>query len=73
MAFLHLDMNCAGPEVAAAEYLWPRVVPGGFVLIDDYCRVGYSILKRGFDDFACRNGVNILSLPTGQGLMQKSP
>ena len=73
VAFLHLDMNCAGPEVAAAECLWPRVVPGGFVLIDDYATAGYSTLKRGFDDFACRNGVKILSLPTGQGLMQKSP
>ena len=73
VAFLHLDMNCAGPEVAAAEYLWPRVVLGGFVLIDDYSTAGYSTLKRAFDDFACRNGVNILSLPTGQGLMQKSP
>ena len=30
VAFLHLDMNCAGPEVASAEYLWPRVYPGRF-------------------------------------------
>ena len=29
LAFVHLDMNCAAPEIAALEYFWPRLVPGG--------------------------------------------
>lgn len=36
VAFLHLDMNCALPERAALEHFWPKLSPGGFVLLDDY-------------------------------------
>ena len=38
VAFLHIDMNCAPPEVAALRYFWPRLSPGAFVLLDDYAR-----------------------------------
>ena len=31
IAYLHLDMNSAPPEVAALEGLWPRLVPGAIV------------------------------------------
>ena len=34
VAFLHLDMNCAPPEVAAAEYFWHKMVPGAFLLLE---------------------------------------
>jgi hypothetical protein len=73
VAYLHLDMNCALPEVAAAEFFWERLVPGGLVLMDDYCYQGFEEQQRAHDDFAQRKGVSILSLPTGQGLMIKPP
>lgn len=28
IAFLHIDMNIAFPEIAAAEYFWPKIVQG---------------------------------------------
>jgi hypothetical protein len=28
VAFLHLDMNCAGPERKALRYFWPRLSAG---------------------------------------------
>lgn len=73
IAFLHIDMNCMPPEVAAIEYLWNHLVPGAFVLLDDYAYVGYRQQKLGMDDFALRHGVQVLSLPTGQGLIVKPP
>lgn len=73
VAFLHLDMNCAPPEVAAAEFFWPRLVPGAFVLLDDYAFDGYRLQKLAMDAFARGKGVGIVSLPTGQGMMIKPP
>lgn len=73
VAFLHLDMNCAPPEVAAAEYFWDRLVPGAFILLDDYAFHSFEHQKAAMDDFAARHNVSILSLPTGQGLMIKPP
>lgn len=71
VAFLSLDMNCMQPEIAAAEHFWPKLQPGGMVLLDDYGFVSYEEQKRAFDAFARRHGVPILSLPTGQGLIVK--
>jgi len=73
IAFLHIDLNCMPPEVAAIEYLWNFLVPGAFVLLDDYAYTGYRQQKLGMDDFAKRYGVEVLSLPTGQGLIVKPP
>jgi hypothetical protein len=71
IAYLHLDMNCAPPEVAALTYFWERLVAGAPVLLDDYAYLGYTPQKLAMDEFARGRGVSICSLPTGQGLLIK--
>lgn len=73
VAYLHLDMNCAPPEVAAIEYFWSKLVPGAFVLLDDYAYFGCRPQKIAMDEFAARHSVAIASLPTGQGLLVRPP
>jgi len=72
ICYLSLDMNCAEPEIAAAEYFWPRLESGAVIVLDDY---GYSDeylrQKRAFDEFARAKEVQVLLLPTGQGLIFK--
>ncbi len=71
LAFLHMDMNCTAPEIAAFEHFWPKLSPGGILLPDDYAGRGFDELRRAYDALADRLGVRILALPTGQGLIQK--
>jgi len=71
IAFLHIDLNCALPEVAALSFLWPRLSAGAFVLLDDYAYLGFEPQKRAMDQFADAHDIAILSLPTGQGLIIK--
>jgi len=71
LAYLSIDLNCAAPEIAAAEFFWDRLVPGAVMLLDDYGFRRFAPQKRAFDDFARRKGVPILSLPTGQGMIIK--
>ena len=71
VAYLHLDMNSAPPETAALAYFWDRLVAGAPVLLDDYAYHGYVSQKAAMDSFAREKGINILSLPTGQGLSVK--
>ena len=71
VAYLSLDMNCAGPEVAAAEHFWPRMVSGAAIVLDDYGWTGHIEQKRALDAWAASKGVDVLSLPTGQGLIFK--
>lgn len=49
IAFLHIDLNCTIPEVAAIDYLWDRLVPSAFILLDDYAYFGYQPQKEGMD------------------------
>ena len=70
-AFAHIDMNNSLPEVAAADFIWPRLSRGGMLLLDDYAYYGYQSQKDGMDAFARRVGTAVLSLPTGQGLVIK--
>jgi len=71
IAYLHLDVNCSVPEIAATRFFWERLVPGAFVLINDYAFYGYVSEKIAMDRFGQENGIKILSSPTGQGLLVK--
>jgi hypothetical protein len=71
IAFLSLDMNCALPEIAAAEHFWDRLASGAAILLDDYGWPGHIVQKEAFDRFAARRGLSVLGLPTGQGLLFK--
>lgn len=71
VAYLCIDMNIVTPEVAALEYFWPKLVHGGVVVLDDYGWKQCAIQKAGHDAFARSQGVEILLLPTGQGLIIK--
>jgi Macrocin-O-methyltransferase (TylF) len=71
VAFLHIDMNCAPPEVAALRFFWPRLSPGAFVLLDDYAYRGHEEQRLAMNALASELGVSICALPTGQGLLIK--
>lgn len=73
VAYLHIDMNCAPPEVAALRHFWPRLSPGAFVLLDDYANRGRDEQRIAMDEVAGELGVQICALPTGQGLLIKPP
>jgi hypothetical protein len=71
VAFLHIDMNCAYPERAALEYFWDLLAPGAIVLLDDYAYFGCESIAQAIDSAAARLRADVLSLPTGQGLIIK--
>jgi len=71
VALLHIDMNSAIAEVGALEVLFPRVVPGGIVVLDDYGWMYYREQKIAEDEFFSALGYRVLELPTGQGLVLK--
>jgi hypothetical protein len=71
VAWLHIDMNIAYPEVAASAHFWERLTPGAVVIYDDYASQAHAPQKLALDAFAAERDVRILSLPTGQGLLLK--
>jgi len=71
VAWLHIDMNIAYPEVAASAHFWERLTPGAVVIYDDYASQAHAPQKLALDAFATERDVRILSLPTGQGVLLK--
>jgi O-methyltransferase len=71
VGYLSIDMNCAAPEIAAAEFFWDKMVSGAAMILDDYGWAKHIVQKHAFDEFAKQRNVPILSLPTGQGLILK--
>jgi len=72
IAYLSIDMNCAEPEIAAAEFFWDKISAGGVLVLDDYCySEPYRLQYKAFNDFAKARNVEVLALPTGQGLLFK--
>lgn len=73
VAYLHIDMNCAPLEIATLRHFWPRLSSGAFVLLDDYANRGRDDQRIAMDELARELGVQIVALPTGQGLIIKPP
>lgn len=71
VCYLCIDLNTPGPSLAAAEFFWDRLVSGAPIVLDDYAQNVFIAIKHAFDDFARRRGVEVLALPTGQGLLFK--
>ncbi len=71
VSYLSIDMNCAAPERAALEYFWDKMTSGAAIVLDDYGWRGFEAQKVSADEFAASKGVQVLGLPTGQGLIFK--
>lgn len=71
IAFLHLDMNSSRAEAGALDVLYDRLVPGAYLLLDDYGWYDYRQQKAAADAFLGPRGARVLELPTGQGLLVK--
>ena len=65
-------MHIRQPEVAALEFFWDKMLPGGIIILDDYGYPGAMDQKLAHDAFAASKGAMILGLPTCQGLILKS-
>lgn len=71
VCYLSIDMNVVAPEIAAINFFWDKVVKGGIIILDDYGFPMHIEQKLAFDEFAKQKKVEILALPTGQGLIFK--
>jgi O-methyltransferase len=71
ICYLSIDMNVTEPEIAAVNYFWDCIVPGGVIILDDYGFSHHINQKLAFDNLAKEKDVQILTLPTGQGIIIK--
>lgn len=72
VAFCHLDLNGSAPTKRALEYVYPRLLPGAMIVMDDYGLGAYTEQRQVIDEFFVDKPECPIALPTGQGLVVKT-
>jgi O-methyltransferase len=70
IAFAHLDLDLYPGTLAAMNFIWPRLVPGGFMVIDDYKTGEWPGVDQAVADFAKDHDFGIEDR-AGQALIRK--
>lgn len=71
LAWLHIDLNSALPTIAALDFFWERLLPGGVILLDDFAWPGYEETQSKVESWCSAKQESIMHLPTGQALIFK--
>jgi hypothetical protein len=74
LALVHMDLNASAPTRLALQYSYPRLVPGGTIVFDDYGWDPDSYEQRDVIDECCEPlPESLIALPSGQALLIKLP
>jgi hypothetical protein len=64
---VHIDCDLYEPIVAALNYFYPRMVPGGFMVIHDYSSLAWNGAERAVDEFFADKLEYVMPLTDGCG------
>lgn len=67
-SFVHLDLDLPEGTRAALEFFYPRLLPGGILLGDDYAD---PEVRGTFEDFFADRTETLIALPWSQGTIVK--
>ena len=68
---VHIDVDLYQPTRDSLEFFYPRLVPHGMLICDDYGYLNCPGARRACDDFAEQITEPMIHLPTGQALLIK--
>jgi O-methyltransferase len=69
--FAHIDVDIYKSILDALEFIWPRLVAGGFIIFDDYGFPTCPGAREAVDEFFDAKDSIPLCLPTGQAIVFK--
>ena len=72
-AFAHLDVDVYQSTLDCCSYFYPRLVPGGVLLFDEYAFAAARGEKDAVDEFFADKPESPITLPTGQAIILKVP
>jgi hypothetical protein len=72
-SFVHIDVDLYQPTYDSLTFFYPRMSAGGIIVCDDYGSEGCPGVKRACDRFLDDKIERIIHIPTGQGIIIKSP
>jgi hypothetical protein len=67
--FVHIDVDLYEPTWEALTFFYPRLVPGGVLVCDDYGFETCPGARKAMDAFFAARSEPVIHLPTGQGFI----
>jgi hypothetical protein len=71
---VHLDCDLYAPFSAALHYFYPRLLPGGFLIMHDYSSLHWPGVERAVDEFFSDKPERLILIPDkcGTAVVRKS-
>jgi hypothetical protein len=66
-AFVHLDCDLYKPTIAALDFFFARLVPGGMIFVHDYSSGEWLGIEKAVDEFSASTGILPILLPDKSG------
>jgi hypothetical protein len=66
-ALVHIDCDLYAPFRAGLEYFYPRLVPGGYLIMHDYSSLHWDGVERAVDEFFIDKAERIVPIPDRSG------
>jgi len=63
--FIHIDVDMYEPTLGCLKYFWPRLIPGGIIVCDDYSSYNFKGARLAIDKFCgnrIRKDVNVSAI-----------
>jgi len=68
-SLVHIDVDLYEPTRASLEFFYPRLVPGGVIVLDDHGFTSCPGATKAAEEFCTTAQTLVINLPTGQGLI----
>lgn len=67
--FVHLDVDLYQPTRDGLDYFYPRLVPGGIIVCDDYDWPG---ARKAIEEFCLRANIEFMITPQSQAYIVRT-
>ena len=68
-SLVHIDVDLYQPTLDSLRFFYPRMSPGGVIVLDDYGFTSCPGATRAVEEFMTGKPEHVLHLPTGQGVI----
>ena len=64
---VHIDTDLYAPIMSGLEYFYPRLVPGGFLIVHDYSGLTWEGAEKAVDKFFADKPESVIPIPDSSG------
>jgi len=69
--FVHVDLDLYSPILESLRYFYPRLSPGGILVVDDYGYLDFPGARMAVEEYCEENKIHPIRLTTGNAVLMR--